>query len=145
MAKATARAMGRNRNRPELGIKASGASTSSVLQLATISGSATSLAPFRAASRTEAPWFRWRSVFSRQMMALSTIGPIARASPLSVIMLMVCPDTYNKVIAAITAMGMVSTAMRVMRHWPRKTRITSEHRTAPRMPSIARLLMDWRT
>ena len=44
MARATANAIGRNRNRPELGIKAKGASTSSVQQLATSSGIATSLA-----------------------------------------------------------------------------------------------------
>ena len=45
MAKATARAIGRNRNSPRPGISASGASTSSVQQLATSSGIATSLAP----------------------------------------------------------------------------------------------------
>ena len=50
MANATASAIGRNRNSPRPGIRASGASTSSVQRLATSSGIATSLAPRNAAS-----------------------------------------------------------------------------------------------
>ena len=73
-------------------MSASGASTSRVQRLATSSGIATSLAPRNAASSGVAPRPRCRCVFSRQMMALSTIGPIASDSPASVITLIVLPD-----------------------------------------------------
>ena len=91
MANATAIAIGRNRNSPRPGIRARGASTSRVQRLATSSGIATSLAPRKAASRVEAPRPRCRCVFSRQMIALSTIGPIASESPASVMTLIVFP------------------------------------------------------
>ena len=105
MAKATARAIGRNRNVPRPGMRASGASTSSVQQLATSSGMATSLAPRNAASCGLAPSPRWRCVFSRQMMALSTSGPMASDRPASVITLIVLPVSYRPMIAASTAIG----------------------------------------
>ena len=57
----------------------------------TSSGMATSLAPRNAASWVVAPRPRCRWVFSRQMMALSIIGPIASVSPASVITLIVWP------------------------------------------------------
>ena len=60
-------------------------------RLATSSGTATSLAPRKAASLGEAPLPRCRCVFSRQMMALSTIGPMASDRPASVITLIVLP------------------------------------------------------
>ena len=59
----------------------------------TSSGIATSLAPRKAASCGVAPSPRCRCVFSRQMMALSTIGPIASVRPASVITLIVWPVT----------------------------------------------------
>ena len=55
MANATAVAIGLNKNWPMPGIIANGDSTSSVQQLATNSGMATSLAPRKAASEGEAP------------------------------------------------------------------------------------------
>src|SRR5262245_25145383 len=67
IANATAKAMGRNRNLPNPGMNAKGAKTSSVQQLATSSGMATSLAPRNAASFADAPKDRCRCVFSRQM------------------------------------------------------------------------------
>ena len=88
---------------------------------------------------------RWRCVFSRQMMALSTIGPMASASPARVITLIVLPVKYRQAIAARTASGSVSTAITVIRHWPRNSRITSEQSTAPRTPSCTRLSIDFRT
>ena len=145
MAKATASAIGRNRNVPMPGIRAKGASTKSVQQLATSSGMATSLAPKNAASFGLTPRPRWRCVFSRQMMALSTSGPMASASPASVMTLIVLPVRCRKMIAASTRIGIVSTAISVMRHSPRNSRMTREQRIAPRMPSSARLSMEWRT
>jgi hypothetical protein len=91
MAKATARVIGRNKNSPMPGISASGERTRKVQRVATSSGIATSLAPKYAASCGEAPSPRWRWVFSRQMIALSTIGPIASVSPARVITLTVLP------------------------------------------------------
>ena len=55
MANITARVMGRNRKRPMPGMRASGDSTRKVHSVDTSSGMATSLAPFRAASRGVAP------------------------------------------------------------------------------------------
>ena len=47
--------------------------------------------------------------------------------------------------AARTEIGIVITAIAVIRHWPRKSRITSEQSTAPSTPSSIRLSIDWRT
>ena len=69
----------------------SGESTRNVQSVETSSGIATSLAPRKAASCVVAPKPRCRCVFSRQMMALSIIGPIARVMPARVITLIVWP------------------------------------------------------
>ena len=42
-------------------------------------------------------------------------------------------------------MGIVITAITVIRHWPRKIRMINEQRTAPRTPSSARLSIELRT
>ncbi len=57
MAKATARASGRNRNPPMPGIRAMGASTMFVVQVATSTGIITSAQPSRAARIRDLP--RW--------------------------------------------------------------------------------------
>ena len=57
----------------------------------TSAGMATSLAPRKAASRGVTPMLRCRCVFSRQMMDVSIIGPIASVSPPRVIVLIVWP------------------------------------------------------
>jgi hypothetical protein len=145
MQNVTASAIGRNRNGPRPGTNARGASTSRVQRVAISSGMATSLAPEKAASRGRAPSPRWRWVFSRQMMALSTSGPMASASPARVMTLSVWPVAFRNSTAVRTEIGMVSTAMSVSRHSPRKTRMTSEQSTAPRTPSSARLSMALRT
>ena len=46
---------------------------------------------------------------------------------------------------ASTEIGIVMTAMAVIRHWPRKIRMTSEHRTAPIVPSCTSADTDDRT
>ena len=145
MAKATARAIGRNRDTPIPGIIARGASTRSVQQLATRAGMATSLGPTKEASFGLTPSPRWRCVFSSTMIALSTSGPMARASPASVITLIVLLVQYKPMSAARTATGIVKMAMSVIRHSPRKSKITREQRTAPKTPSTTRLAMEWRT
>ena len=82
-------AIGLKRNCPRPGVRTSGASTRKVQIVETSSGMATSLAPRKAASCGVAPKPRWRCVFSRQMMALSIIGPIASVIPASVMTLIV--------------------------------------------------------
>ncbi len=139
MANATANAIGRNKNFPIPGINASGESTKSVHRLATNSGIATSLAPKNAESCGSSPSERCRCVFSRQMIALSTSGPMARAIPASVMTLIVFPVNLRPITEAVMAIGIIKTAINVMRHSPRKRKITSEQRMAPRIPSWARL------
>ena len=73
------------------GISASGESTRNVHKVETSSGSATSLAPRYAASLGDAPKPRCLCVFSRQMIALSIIGPMANVRPARVMTLIVCP------------------------------------------------------
>ena len=131
MAKATDIDSGRNRNEVIPGITASGDRTSRVLRLETSSGRATSLAPSSAETLGGNPSSRWRSVFSRQMIALSTIGPIASARPESVMTLIVCPARYRKTIAERTDSGIVMTAIAVICQRPRNSRIVSEQRAAP--------------
>ena len=142
MAAATAIARGPNKNEVMPGMTARGIRTRRVHRLETSSGSATSLAPFRADTSEGSPSSRYRSVFSRQMMALSTIGPIARESPESVITLIVCPARLRKIIAERTDSGIVITAMPVICHRPRNSSIVSEQRPAPSIPSVARLEID---
>ena len=142
---ATPIAMGMNRNRPSPGIKASGARTRNVHNVETSSGMATSLAPRNAASWALAPRPRCRCVFSRQMIALSTIGPIANVNPASVITLIVWPQASSATTAANTDNGIVKMAIAVMRIWPRNSMITSEHKTAPRAPSCTRAAIEART
>src|SRR2546425_8035105 len=60
-----------------------------MLTVMTSSGSATSEAPSAAASLTDFPISRCRWMFSNTTMELSTNVPTARASPPSVMMLMV--------------------------------------------------------
>ena len=79
------------------------------------------------------------------MIALSTSGPIASDSPASVITLIVLPVKYRQISAARTAIGIVITAITVIRHSPRNIRMTSEQSTAPSTPSSIRLSIDCRT
>ena len=44
-----------------------------------------------------------------------------------------------------TEIGSVITAIAVIRHWPRNSKIVSEQRTAPSTPSCTRLEIAWRT
>ena len=120
-------------------MSASGSSTSSVQKVAARLGRATSLAPRYAASLGFAPSPRCRWVFSSTTMARSTSGPMARAKPARVITLIVCPAADRQATAPRMATGMVMTAIIVIRHSPRNSRMTSEHRTAPRTPSSVRL------
>ena len=84
-------------------------------------------------------------MFSRQMIAESTIGPIASDSPESVITLIVLPVASSATTAARTDSGSVMMAMAVIRTCPRNSRITSEQRTEPSTPSCTRLEIDCRT
>ncbi len=74
------------------------------------------------------------------MIALSTIGPIASDSPASVMTLIVLPVAYRQITPASTDDRDVMTAIAVIRHWPRKSRITSEQSTAPSTPSCDQAL-----
>ena len=63
-------------------------------------------------------------MFSRQMIALSIIGPMARVNPARVMTLIVCPEGIrSQMQAERTEIGSVNTAIAVIRHWPRKSRI----------------------
>ena len=145
MAKATARASGLNRKPPMPGIRPSGASTIIVVQVATRTGTMTSIEPSRAARRRDLPIVPWRWMFSRATMASSTSGPMARARPPSVMALMVLPVTYKPMTAPRMASGIDVLAMTVMRQLPRNNRIMSDTRAAPIAPSWTRLQMASRT
>ena len=108
----------------------------------TSSGMATSLAPRKAASCGIAPRPRCRWVFSRQMMALSIIGPIASVIPASVMTLIVCPAKYSAADEAMIEIGSVMMAMAVIRISPRNIRITSEQRIAPSTPSCTSAMIE---
>ena len=84
-------------------------------------------------------------MFSRQITALSTIGPMARVSPASVMTLIVLPVAYRHMIATSTESGSVIPAIAVIFHWPRNSRITSTQNAPPVTPSCTRPLIAWRT
>ena len=79
------------------------------------------------------------------MIALSIIGPIARVRPAKVMALIVCPAQLRKMQAESTEIGNVMTAIAVIRHWPRNSKIVNEQRIAPSTPSCTRLVIACRT
>ena len=145
MQKVTPSAIGLNRNMPSSEVKASGQRTRRVQMVETSSGSATWLAPRNDASLGSTPIARCRSVFSRQITALSTIGPSARVSPARVITLIVFPVAYRQVSEVRTDKGSVIPAIAVIFHCPRKSRITRTQKKPPVTPSWTSPLIAWRT
>ena len=78
-------------------------------------------------------------------MALSTSGPIASASPASVITLIVLPVAYRQMIAASTDNGNRHNGDHRHPPFAQKDKITSEQRMAPSMPSCTSASIDCRT
>ena len=74
-------------------------------------------------------------MFSISTVASSTRMPIARASPPSVMMLIVCPLIHSATTAAINASGIFNKTMIALRQSRRKTRIIRPTSTAPKAPS----------
>ncbi len=72
------------------------------------------------------PRFRLRWMFSTSTVASSTSMPMARASPPSVMMLMVWPVSFSPTIAEKMASGMEVETMTMLRQLPRKTPTISE-------------------
>ena len=142
IANATAIASGRNKNPPMPGRKANGARTIIVVQVATKTGRITSPQPSSAARMRDFPMSRCRWLFSSSTMASSTNGPMARASPLRVIMFSVFPVQKRPVTAPRRARGMESVAMNVIRQFPRNPRIIRDTSAAPRTPSKTSAFRD---
>ena len=73
-------------------------------------------------------------MFSTSTVASSTRMPIARASPPSVIRLIVLPDSHSPITAAISASGILSTTTSTLRQSRRNNSTISPVSTAPSTP-----------
>ncbi|MNI79224.1 hypothetical protein D3C73_1356670 [compost metagenome] len=78
-------------------------------------------------------------IFSIVTVDSSTRIPIAKASPLSVMMLMVCPNNFRNKTPAIMDVGMVRITMSAARLSPRNSKTIKPVKIAPIAPSLIRL------
>ncbi len=107
-----------------------GTNTMQIASVDTSAGSAISCAPFSMAFSTSSPRSRCQFMFSIVTVASSTRMPTARASPPSVMMLMVSPSAERQVIEARIDSGMEIAMMMVLRQLPRNSSIMSAVRAA---------------
>ena len=75
----------------------------------------------------------------------STRIPIARASPLKDIRLMVCPNNFKNNTAEIIAIGIVRITMKAARLSPRNSKTINPVNVAPITPSKTRLFTEFIT
>ena len=92
-----------------------GRKTTIVVTVAMVSARAISDAPVSAASRTDFPSRRWRSMFSTTTTALSTSIPAQISSPIIVTTLIVSPAKYITTRQASRLVGMASVISSVTR------------------------------
>ncbi len=102
---------------------------------AMVAGGMISLAPVVMALKISSPCSMWRLMFSIVTVASSTRMPTARASPPSVMTLMVWPSRESAVKELRTASGIETVMMRVDRQLPRKIRIMNPVKVAAISPS----------
>ena len=115
----------------------------------TKAGSAISCAPSRIAVSSDFPNDICRWMFSISTVASSTRMPTARASPPSVMRLIVSPSALSTASDASTLSGIDTAMINVLRHDPRNSRIIKAVRLAAITPSwmtpstAARTKSDW--
>src|SRR5208337_3520781 len=147
MANTTASASGTNRYRATPESKNIGANTMQIESVETNAGVAICIA----LSRTTSSMFlsgsasRLRLMFSTSTVASSTRMPTARASPPSVMMLIVSPIALNAIIEVRMAKGIEVAMIRVLRQLPRKVRIMKAVRHAAIRVSLTTPVIALRT
>ena len=147
MAKTTASARGTNRYRATPDSKNIGANTMQIESVETKAG----VAICDALSRTISSRFfsgsasRLRLMFSTSTVASSTSMPTARASPPSVMILIVCPIALSTMIEVRIARGIEVAMITVLRQLPRNVRIMNAVRHAAISVSRTTPLMAPRT
>ncbi len=147
IAKTTASASGTNRYRATPDSKNIGANTMQIDSVATKAG----VAICDALSRTTSSMSfsgsaaRLRLIFSTSTVASSTRMPTAKASPPSVMMLMVCPIALSTMIEVRIAKGIEVAMMTVLRQLPRNVRIMKAVRQAAISVSLTTPLIAPRT
>src|ERR1700693_5509647 len=151
MAKTTDAASGTNRYRATPDSKNIGANTMQIESVDTKAGVAIcdGLARTISAMSLSVWASRWRLMFSPSTVASSTRMPTARASPPSVMMLIVCPIALRTMMEVRIASGIEVAMITVLRQLPRKVRIMKAVRQAAikvsrTTPLIApRTKIDW--
>ncbi len=102
----------------------------------------TRFTPARAASKRFKPLRRSNSMLSSTTMVLSSVMPMAKATPASEITLMVRPASSRPMKAAMVQMGMPRTPSAVERAERMKRNITSVASAAPITRFVQTFLID---
>ena len=135
MANTTASARGTNRYLATPVRKNIGTNTMQMQIVETKAGSAICCEPSRMACFMSLPMARLRSIFSIATVASSTRIPTARASPPSVMMLIVSPRALSRMMETQIERGMETVMTTVGRQSPRNSNIISAVSTAAMAPS----------
>ena len=111
--------------------KATGMNTAATENVAATAAKVISRVPSRAASSAFLPSSRWRSMFSRTMIASSITTPIARVSPSSVIVLSVKSKIQIIPKVVISDIGIAAATIRVGLKRRTKTNTTTTASSPP--------------
>src|SRR5271154_7126317 len=147
MANTTASARGTNRYRATPENRNIGANTIQIASVDTKAGVAIcdALSSTTSSISLSGSASRFLLMFSTSTVASSTRMPTARASPPSVMMLMVSPIALNAMIEVRIASGMDVAMIKVLRQLPRKVRIMKAVRQAAINVSLTTPLIAPRT
>ena len=129
MEKVIAMAMSRKSWPASSWINMTGKKTATVVAVDARTAPQTSLAPSYAAVYEFLPIFRWRSIFSRTTMELSTSMPTAKEIPARLTTLMFRPRIQRKIKVPMAEIGMataVATVDLILRKKSRRTAIASK-------------------
>jgi len=139
------RAKGRN-NEPGMPVMVNaGANTASIQSRINNLGKAISLQASQIAKALGLPISRCWCIFSIVTVLSSTRIPIAKASPLRDMRLMVCPKSFRKSTPEITDIGMVRITISAALRSPKNRRTISPVRIAPIAPSVIKLFTELMT
>ena len=111
-----------------------GRKTQRVVRVEAVIAALTSLVPTEAAWFASSPHSRWRKMFSKTTMALSNNIPMPKAIPPNDIIFKVRPAKFIKMNVDITAIGIATEIISVLRMFARKM---NSMNTAKRPPKIA--------
>ena len=126
-------------------IRNDGANTARIHNNISNKGNAISSQASKMASRLDLPISRCWCIFSIVTVAWSTRMPIASASPLKVMMLIVCPNKLSSSTPINIETGMVITTIKLLRQSRRNSKTIKPVNNAPSPPSVIKLFTAFTT